>query len=230
MTTILNTIEAPPRYIPNDLRPSLIGLTRARLADALERVGDARGLLHLGRVRRGPQEHEVVPHHVASLGGVAFGDVGVFAGAVVHEHEVRVAALAQLEGLAGTDRDHLHLDAGLRLPGLQQELQQPAVLRAGRGGQTHLDGYIGRLVPAGGDEGGNADEESGGEIGAAGGVHGADGALRPAIPPAGRDQRRPSPFDAMTSKLDHRSTRMAACPGRGSPAARRASRMLRMSG
>ena len=39
MTTILNTIEAPPRYIPNDPRPSLIGLTRARLADALERVG-----------------------------------------------------------------------------------------------------------------------------------------------------------------------------------------------
>ena len=28
MTTILNTLEAPPRYIPNDSRPTLIGLTR----------------------------------------------------------------------------------------------------------------------------------------------------------------------------------------------------------
>jgi 23S rRNA (adenine2503-C2)-methyltransferase len=39
MTTVLNTLDAPPRYIPNDPRPSLIGLTRTRLADALEQVG-----------------------------------------------------------------------------------------------------------------------------------------------------------------------------------------------
>jgi len=39
MTTVLNTAEAPPRYIPNDPRPSLIGQTRAGLAQALERVG-----------------------------------------------------------------------------------------------------------------------------------------------------------------------------------------------
>ena len=38
MTTLLNTREAPPRYIPNDPRPSLIGLTREGLADALERA------------------------------------------------------------------------------------------------------------------------------------------------------------------------------------------------
>ena len=39
MTTILNTLEAPPRYIPNDPRPTLIGLTRAELAEALGRAG-----------------------------------------------------------------------------------------------------------------------------------------------------------------------------------------------
>jgi 23S rRNA (adenine2503-C2)-methyltransferase len=39
MTTVLNRVEAPPRYIPNDPRPSLIGLTRAELADVLARAG-----------------------------------------------------------------------------------------------------------------------------------------------------------------------------------------------
>ena len=39
MTIILNTIEAPPRYIPNDPRPSLIGLTREALADAMAKAG-----------------------------------------------------------------------------------------------------------------------------------------------------------------------------------------------
>ena len=39
MTTILNTLEAPPRYIPNDPRPSLIGMTRDALADALAKAG-----------------------------------------------------------------------------------------------------------------------------------------------------------------------------------------------
>jgi len=39
MTTLLNTVEALPRYIPNDPRPSLIGLTRAALADALAMAG-----------------------------------------------------------------------------------------------------------------------------------------------------------------------------------------------
>ena len=33
MTTLLSTVDAPPRYIPNDPRPSLIGLTRAGLAE-----------------------------------------------------------------------------------------------------------------------------------------------------------------------------------------------------
>ena len=39
MTTLLNTAEAPPRYIPNDPRPSLIGLTRESLAEAMGRAG-----------------------------------------------------------------------------------------------------------------------------------------------------------------------------------------------
>ena len=39
MTNLLNTVDAATRYIPNDPRPTLIGLTRPRLADALEKVG-----------------------------------------------------------------------------------------------------------------------------------------------------------------------------------------------
>jgi 23S rRNA (adenine2503-C2)-methyltransferase len=39
MATIISTVEAPPRYIPNDPRPTLIGLTRTGLAEALGRAG-----------------------------------------------------------------------------------------------------------------------------------------------------------------------------------------------
>src|SRR6478609_423162 len=39
MTTLLSTRDAPPRYIPNDPRPSLIGLTREGLASAMGRAG-----------------------------------------------------------------------------------------------------------------------------------------------------------------------------------------------
>ncbi len=39
MTTLLDISPAPPRYLPNDPRPSLIGLTRGRLADALASAG-----------------------------------------------------------------------------------------------------------------------------------------------------------------------------------------------
>ncbi len=38
MTTLLKPREAPPRYIANDPRPSLIGMTRAELAEALARA------------------------------------------------------------------------------------------------------------------------------------------------------------------------------------------------
>ena len=39
MTTLLNKVEAPPRYIANDPRPSLIGMTRDALAAALGKAG-----------------------------------------------------------------------------------------------------------------------------------------------------------------------------------------------
>ena len=39
MTTLLNTLEAPPRYIANDPRPSLIGMTRDALAAAMGKAG-----------------------------------------------------------------------------------------------------------------------------------------------------------------------------------------------
>ena len=39
MTTLLNKVEAPPRYIANDPRPSLIGMTRDALAAAMGKAG-----------------------------------------------------------------------------------------------------------------------------------------------------------------------------------------------
>ena len=39
MTVVLNTLAETPRYIANDPRPSLIGMTRAELAEALARAG-----------------------------------------------------------------------------------------------------------------------------------------------------------------------------------------------
>jgi 23S rRNA (adenine2503-C2)-methyltransferase len=39
MTTLLSAREAPARYIANDPRPSLVGMTRSRLAEALVRAG-----------------------------------------------------------------------------------------------------------------------------------------------------------------------------------------------
>ncbi|HUR43086.1 MAG TPA: 23S rRNA (adenine(2503)-C(2))-methyltransferase RlmN [Aestuariivirga sp.] len=39
MTTVLDTIPAPPGYLPNDSRPSLLGLTRSELARALTAAG-----------------------------------------------------------------------------------------------------------------------------------------------------------------------------------------------
>ena len=39
MTSLLNTVGSAPRYIANDLRPSLVGLSRAELAQFLERAG-----------------------------------------------------------------------------------------------------------------------------------------------------------------------------------------------
>ena len=39
MVTLLQTAPAPAPYLPNDLRPSLMGLTREELADMLGRIG-----------------------------------------------------------------------------------------------------------------------------------------------------------------------------------------------
>jgi 23S rRNA (adenine2503-C2)-methyltransferase len=39
MTTVVDRVAETPRYIPNDLRPSLVGLSREALTDALARAG-----------------------------------------------------------------------------------------------------------------------------------------------------------------------------------------------
>ena len=57
----------------------------------------------------------------------------------VHEHHVGVAAPAGVERLPGALRDHLHVDAGLRLEERQDVAEQAGVLRrCGRGDDDRL--------------------------------------------------------------------------------------------
>ena len=55
----------------------------------------------------------------------------------VHEHHVGVAAPREVERLAGAERDHAHLDAGLLLESGQDVAEQPRLL--GRGGRGDDD-------------------------------------------------------------------------------------------
>src|SRR5207253_10553073 len=56
---------------------------------------------------------------------------------VVHEHDIAIAVLADLQRLAGADRDDMDLDAGRLGKGRQQMVEQPRFL--GRGGRGDGD-------------------------------------------------------------------------------------------
>ena len=58
---------------------------------------------------------EVVVHDVAPADTFTFGDEAILRFAIVHEHDVRVAAPANVERLAGAQGDDVHRDAGLFL-------------------------------------------------------------------------------------------------------------------
>ena len=48
----------------------------------------------------------------------------------MHEDDIRIAALADLDGSAGSDGYHIDLDAGLLLKDRQNIIEQARVLRA----------------------------------------------------------------------------------------------------
>ena len=99
---------------------------------------------HLRRIRLRPDQDEVVVHHLVAAHAVALGDELLLERPRVHEHHVGVAAPAHVERLAGAERHHAHLDAGLLLEDGQQVLEQAGLL--GRGGRG--DGDVALLCPA----------------------------------------------------------------------------------
>ena len=78
--------------------------------DPLQRGGRVRHAPDARRIGGRPEDHEVVPHHVAAIDAVPLGDERVLALAGVDEEQVGVAALPELEGLAGADRDDVDPD------------------------------------------------------------------------------------------------------------------------
>jgi hypothetical protein len=84
-----------------------------------------------------PHHDEIVVHHLAPLDEEPFGDRLLFGLLVVDERDIGVAALAQVERLAGAERHHAHLNPGLLLERGQQVLEQTALL--GRSGGSDGD-------------------------------------------------------------------------------------------
>ena len=83
-------------------------------------------------IRLRPDQHEVVVHDLVAPHAVALGDELLLERPGVHEHHVGVAAPRHVERLAGAERDHAHLDAGLLLEDRQQVLEEPGLLGRGR--------------------------------------------------------------------------------------------------
>ena len=91
-----------------------------------EANGAAAALILLQRARRcpcrrptfagsdfGPDDDEVVVHHLVALHAEALGDEFLLERLGMHEDHVGVAAPAHVERLPGAERDHAHLDAAL---------------------------------------------------------------------------------------------------------------------
>ena len=68
--------------------------------------------LDFGRAGGGADQHEVVVHHRKSLDGKAFCDDFFLGDLVVNEQHVGVAPATHVDGLAGADRHHFHIDSG----------------------------------------------------------------------------------------------------------------------
>ena len=96
--------------------------------------------------RTSARQDEIVVHHLVAPHAVALGDELLLERPGVHEHHVGVAAPAHVERLAGAERHHAHLDAGLLLEDRQQVLEEARLL--GRGGRGDGDEALLRLRPA----------------------------------------------------------------------------------
>jgi hypothetical protein len=87
-----------------------------------------------GRVSPGADEHEVVVHDLLAPGRETVGDEFLFGHLVVHEQHVGIAAARHVDGLAGAQGHHLHVDARGLLE-QRQDVAEQARLLGGRGGR-----------------------------------------------------------------------------------------------
>ena len=139
-----------PERSPREMKGALAAAMRRKPSTA----SLPRGLRRIG-VRA--DDDEVVVHDVVALGRVALGDEGVLGRPIVHEHDVRVAAPADVEGLAGAERHDLHRDAGIGSEERQEMAEQARLLGRGRRGDGDRavlrgDGKARGECQAGGDE------------------------------------------------------------------------------
>src|SRR4029079_13006872 len=111
-----------------------------RLGDLFQRGGDVLAAGGVRGVALRPDQHEVVVHHPIALDAVALGQPFLLGRLVVHEHDVGIAALADVERLAGADGDDAHGDTRVLLEFRQQVLEQPRLL--GRRRRRDVDEWL----------------------------------------------------------------------------------------
>ena len=136
---------------------------RLGLRDARKRLRGGAGALDLRGIAGRPHDDEVVMHDGLAAGAVTSRHELLLGRRRVHEEDIGVAVLAQLERLAGPDGDRLDRATRLVLEGGQQLVEQPRVLRARRGGEDHLPlvGRRRRVVLAAGCDGQRRQESRG---------------------------------------------------------------------
>jgi hypothetical protein len=93
---------------------------------------------HPGRIAFRADEDKVVVHHVTPFAAVAGGDEGLFGLAIMDQNDVDIAVFRQLEGLARTDRDDMHLDSALPFELRQDGAQETGIVGAGGRRQAQI--------------------------------------------------------------------------------------------
>ena len=106
----------------------------AGLGDLAEGCGDVLLVADVRGVGGRPDDHEIIIHDVEALHAEAFRHEFFFRRPVVDERHVGVPAPADVERLAGADRDDVDADPGARREQGQEVAEQAGLFGRGRGG------------------------------------------------------------------------------------------------
>ena len=101
---------------------------RLRGLDSAHRSEDVLAAADLGRIAFRTDQHEIVVHDRIALDAFAFGHELLLGGTIMDEHDISIATPADVERLAGADRDDAHFDAGVLLEHRKQMGEQPGLL------------------------------------------------------------------------------------------------------